>query len=145
MKKFGATTEFEEFIASDPFIGYMIPSVTEVGPWGWRGVECDVGWNNIILDGLRRMALVDPDKTVRIVLIKEKFGTMRFHVEFQTKTPSQKVYDDVHALVLMVEQDSAKVCEKCGTRYGVSLINDCWIKTYCEKCNQACIDECMNP
>ena len=140
MKNLWATTDVEKFIESDPFIGYMIPSESEIGKWGWRGIECDVGWNNIIIDGLRRIALVDPDKTVRIALIKEKFGTMRFHVDFHTTKPSQKVYEDVSALTLMVEIDSTKVCEQCGTRDDVHLFNDYWIKTYCTECNQVFLD-----
>lgn len=69
-------------------------------------------------------ALADAIEDLPVISdVKEKFGTMRFHV--YAGTP------EAHALIDFAEGLSAHTCEKCGDR-GETDTNG-WIKTHCKK------------
>lgn len=80
--------------------------------------ECGPGWKSII-DPLISQA---DKESVRVEQIKEKFGRLRFYVNYA----SDALYD----LIDQAEEASAKVCEMCG-KPGVLMSKGGWMKTIC--------------
>lgn len=58
-----------------------------------------------------------PDADIRILQIKEKFGTLR--VYWEAKGMSKRFKDEIFGAVSMAETLSSVLCEKCGSREGV--------------------------
>lgn len=65
----------------------------------------------------------EKEKLPKIVLIKEKYGTMRVYVDGGN--------EKIHAAIMFAETISSVTCEKCGNKGFLS--GDWWQKTYCEK------------
>ena len=64
---------------------------------------------------------------LRIVQIKEKYGTLRFYV---SPIPADsQIYEIIHKY----EEMSAHVCEHCG-RPAETDWNRSWVVTWCDKC-----------
>jgi hypothetical protein len=81
--------------------------------------------------------LKDIDPTYQVIQIKEKFGGLRYHVQF-----SEDFYDDdedghkaAHDLIYAIEAESFTICEDCGTTDDVELRNSHgWHRTTCPSC-----------
>lgn len=80
--------------------------------------ECDPGWDKII-DPLIELC---KKRKVKILQIKEKFGRLRFYVNFSTETIDQ--------LIEEAENESARTCELCGEPGELRSYNG-WLKTVC--------------
>lgn len=67
----------------------------------------------------------NPDcESPRLAQVKEKFGTLRWYMDFGTP----EMWD----IVDKYEKESAKVCESCGQPGTTSTSG--WRKTLCERC-----------
>ena len=82
--------------------------------------DTGVGWKNIV------QPLIDEakEKEIKILQIKEKFGTLRFYVD------RSGMYDSIDK----AEHQSEVTCENCGKEG--SLKNTGWIKCLCEECDR---------
>ena len=81
-------------------------------------------------------------ENLRVVQIKEKFGTLRFYIsthntpaEYDAFLPEHKdrlelVYKRIH----LTEEQSASICEFCG-KPG-QLYQESWWNTLCPKCHE---------
>lgn len=70
----------------------------------------------------RRKMLATRQALPRVTQVKEKFGTLRFHIA--TRDPR------VAALVSFAEHHSGRVCEKCGAPG--TLRTNGWLRTLCD-------------
>ena len=90
------------------------------------GFECMEGWLNLIDELSKKITELDPN--VQAAQVKEKFGGLRFYIDGGS--------DEVHKLIEEAEEESYKICEKCGTKENVSQTKTGWIKTLCDKCKE---------
>lgn len=97
----------------------------DISPWGFG---CESGWEILLTQlcgRLDALALLE----LRVVQVKEKYGTLRFYVHGST--------DEVQAMIRQAEAESAKTCEWCGApgqmreserRYFLTLCPPCFEK-----------------
>ena len=90
-----------------------------------RRVPIEKGWYKILEKLVRRIKEIDEkhDKQSKILQIKEKFGGLRVYLEAWNLDTIQAVRE--------AEDESYKVCEKCGEEG--HRFNDGWILTLCEE------------
>jgi hypothetical protein len=80
------------------------------------------GWHLLIYG----LYATKPDD-VRVIDVKEKFGTLRFYVDGAT--------EDYYGLIAQAEVASSYMCEKCGNSGQIANVPEgSWIKTLCHKC-----------
>ena len=121
----------EQKISEMPELSYMIP--TE-GTYRWRGVECSDGWEALVIETLVAMAELDTKKLLRIVLIKEKFGGLRIHMDGFIDM-SKTMYILMHIIIESALLKSASVCETCGESVtATTRKNGGWLITCCDDC-----------
>ena len=89
------------------------------------GIECDDGWFQLIYDLCTKIMELKPHDGFRASQIKEKFGTLRFYVT----TASDEIWD----VIEKAEDESAKICEECGSRRNVTQSGG-WVRTLCSNC-----------
>jgi len=85
------------------------------------------GWRHLIKIALR----MKPDY-VKIVQVKEKFGTLTIYIE-STKPEDRSYFDVIQAL----EAVSAYTCEVCGNKGSLDTTNTYWVQTLCPVCKEA--------
>ena len=90
------------------------------------GIETGDGWFKIIDQLSADITLLDEKNgtTTIAVQVKEKYGGLRFYVEFG----SDAVYDLIDA----AEEESLKTCEMCGEPGELRGVG--WVSTMCDKC-----------
>ena len=95
------------------------------------------GWFKLIkrlsedIDREIRRLTEDVCKDFCVVEVKEKFGGLRFYVNY---TPTDKIYE----LINKAEKESYKICEECGKK-GKLRNKLSWWQTLCDKCLQKVI------
>jgi hypothetical protein len=98
-------------------------------PFALFGFECGEGWFNLLKECLEEIKEICQKKKIspKVAQIKEKFGTLRFYVNFYEcclKEPISKA-----------EEASKVTCELCGDP--ASLKDHCgWYSVKCDKCWQ---------
>jgi len=92
------------------------------------GIDCDDGWYDLldILCGY----IVSNDKNIEAVQIKQKFGGLRFYVNYSN--------DDIDRAISIAESLSYKICEKCGSYVDKvkTVPYNGWIQSLCNKCRR---------
>jgi len=88
------------------------------------GIECGDGWYDLIRSLCLEIKILDKDSKVRAVQVKEKFGGLRFYIDYGT----EEIYNKID----MAEEISFSICEECG-KPG-KLRNGEWLKTLCNDC-----------
>lgn len=91
-------------------------------------IQCDSGWDRIIFSCHKELLLLDPD--YQVLQIKEKFGGLRYY--FQPQTLVQTTINKMYEITRKYETLSLLTCEKCGEPGTMHLVNDQWMKTYCD-------------
>jgi hypothetical protein len=91
-----------------------------------KSFACGDGWFKI-LDKLSRdltKIIEETGCSCRCSDVKEKYGTLRFHMDTET--------DEMSKLIAQAEAVSSETCENCG---GKGLIRGLkWVTTLCDKC-----------
>ena len=87
------------------------------------GVDTGNGWFDLIKKLSEDITKISPE--TEAVQVKEKFGGLRFYVVNAT--------DEVYKLIDKAEDESFKICEKCGSRENVTTEGR-WVFTLCDKC-----------
>jgi DNA-binding Lrp family transcriptional regulator len=98
------------------------------------GLECDLGWYKLI-DDLCYNIQKHCDEVgfqVEASQVKEKYGTLSFYVS--------SADDYVFDLISKAEEESAHICEECGSKEGVTQTEG-WIRTRCKVCMKKYKDE----
>ena len=95
------------------------------------GFEHGNGWFQLIWDlclDIERILKVAP-KHIReqfeVIQVKEKFGTLSFYCNIGT--------DEIFDRVNQAEEESAHICEECGSHEG-KLYGNGWLKVRCHEC-----------
>jgi len=99
-------------------------------PFASFGCECGDGWFSL-LDNL--MTEIDNEALsvfVNVAQIKEKFGTLRFYVNFDKCEDVD--YEKVYKIIQNYEEVSETTCEVCG-KPG-TLRGGGWLRTLCDDC-----------
>ena len=92
---------------------------------GWYGsLDVGPGWYRLIVDLDRELAAIDPD--YQLAQVKEKFGGLRYYVEFESDRP-RPGFDD---LIRAAERRSERTCEQCGGGGGLTRRGS-WVRTLC--------------
>jgi hypothetical protein len=96
---------------------------------GWRPLVQD------LLQDLERLQLSAIDQ------IKEKFGYLRVYA--RCGSSDAEVQEKFRKRILQAEEESAKICEKCGNLDGVytDSFNGSWFKTLCKGCAELAAKE----
>lgn len=93
------------------------------------GVECGDGWKGLIQPIFDYIEKYNLDKSeeekIEILQVKEKFGGLRFYVNFEDEVLSEMIRN--------AENESYLVCENCGSREDVGHTQG-WITTCCFDC-----------
>ena len=85
--------------------------------------ECITGWNDMIIELDRQLALVCPDYT--IAQIKEKLGSLRFYTD--------GVPNEHHHFIDEAELQSQAMCMKCGAASEIFQTDRGWLTNLCPK------------
>jgi hypothetical protein len=92
------------------------------------------GWLNLVNQLIDDILRIDPN--IKIVQIKEKFGSLRFYYDYGDST--EKTYKLIDDLVSKAEKDSKTICEACGSAKDIDPegwnVNGYWVKTLCSSC-----------
>ncbi len=94
------------------------------------GFDCNNGWFDLIwslCEDLEILVKKENIKNFEVVQVKEKFGGLRFYVDYGT--------DAIHKRIQLAETISYTVCEGCG-KPGSLDRSKLWVKTLCEKCKK---------
>lgn len=105
------------------------------------GFEHGDGWYDIILQLLIDIEEVchDTNTSIRVMQVKEKYGTLRFYVQVTAgHQPDESIrkhaYDTIHALIANAEAQTEYVCEQCGAKAVQPNPSQGWIMTMCKNC-----------
>jgi hypothetical protein len=114
------------------------------------GLECEVGWFDLIDRTCAKIMEIDKDKLVRFTQVKEKFGQLRIYYvignepknitidnvvtteSITIKSNINNLDDKVFDILIEAERESSTICEVCGEPGKIK--NTGWIKTLCNKC-----------
>jgi hypothetical protein len=116
-------------------------------PMGF-GFECGDGWFKLLDDASRQLEFLNNlskehnlGYEVVAAQVKEKFGTLRFYLDFNETEEAKKEdgstwYDIVHSIIRATENRSEVTCEDCGKR-GQTKSHGGWYATLCEEHSKA--------
>lgn len=102
-------------------------------------VGCNEGWHEII-DALskqiaeiaKRFPTTDGEFRISVVQIKEKFGGLRYYVNYHNMTD-----DDIQQIEFIIRNAEMKtfaICEDCGGNGEKVSPRRYWMKTLCRDC-----------
>lgn len=92
-------------------------------------IECGYGWYGIIfpiINYINKYNKDNPESTIEIYQIKEKFGGLRFYTSYTTP--------ELDEMINNAEDWSFLICENCGSPVNVTTKGPKWITTLCDKC-----------
>ena len=78
----------------------------------------------------------NPDNEIKVLQVKEKFGSLNFYVSHMDKTLSN--------MIDKAEAESWKTCEHCGSKDNV-IHTEGWIWTVCKDCLQKSAKKSYGP
>lgn len=121
--------EFEkEMMGKHPILFKYLSEGTspEMPLYKW-GINVKSGWFDLLRTLSNRLEnyINKTGEEVHILDIKEKMGGLRVHVDQDN--------EELQTLILGAELRSMSVCEYCGSRGTLYIIN-LWCKTVCQKC-----------
>jgi hypothetical protein len=95
------------------------------------GFECGEGWYPLIFELFDKVQdLIDKTSEyaiLEVVQVKEKWGSLRVYWNFY--------YKEIEDLTKIYEDESFKVCEKCGSKENVTMhVIHGWYTTICDGC-----------
>lgn len=117
----------------ETYSNYMLKD--GMSPISLFSIEHDFGWDKIIETVFKKIKELFTPEEVQISQIKEKFGTLRFYIDYiDYKKIDDKKYDEINECIREAEILTSKTCECCGnpgtTRGGF------WLKTVCDECDK---------
>lgn len=98
--------------------------------------DCPSGWNALITHACYKLATIVGDKRLEISQVKEKFGGLRFSIDFNPSEFSEEQQKSIYAYVRWAEDASWHVCQDCGAR-GKQAVDEGWCNVQCDRCKGA--------
>lgn len=95
-------------------------------------LDIQAGWLDTVYQIHEALLVVVPDYS--IIQIKEKFGALRYYIEyFNTDSTKQFIVDSI---INFGENMSKQICERCGQKYFTVSLRSFyhWNHTYCDVC-----------
>jgi hypothetical protein len=99
------------------------------------GFEVGSGWCELLENTFDVLAAIDPNKTIIIDQIKEKFGQLRMYVHTEGNE-DQRRYNLIYWIIDCAEEQSGHICEECG-EYGSIVSIGTWLYCRCKKCEKS--------
>lgn len=99
-------------------------------------IECDSGWYSIIEDlssELNEAAKQYAHGSITVVQIKEKFGGLRYYVNYIDGLPQEDIFE-IEQIICKYENLSHKTCQRCGEQGEICARTAYWVSTLCKKC-----------
>lgn len=99
------------------------------------GFECADGWFDLLIelsekiDQIAKSGEVSDNEYPEVMQVKEKYGGLRFY----TGGISEKIADEVFAVIDEYEKKSQKTCELCGQPGKIEAKNG-WFSCQCDTC-----------
>ena len=112
----------------------LLPSDTNQ-PIMWHGITCSKGWYGIIYDAINGLSKVkedNPDCSISIAQVKEKFGQLRIYID--TEGCSKECRKKLYSVISEAENKANRTCERCGSTENVETKGPGWVSTLCRKC-----------
>jgi hypothetical protein len=94
------------------------------------GFACGDGWFNLLKNLITELKQLDVNKEIRIMQVKEKYGSLRF---YESELP-EYLFSDFYKILLKYEKQSEETCEKCGG--SGKIIGTTWLKCLCKTCTE---------
>jgi len=85
------------------------------------------GWRDLVVELDKELRVVDPDYVLS--QCKEKFGGLRYYVDFSDDCEDWQKGEDI---ISTYEEISAKTCDVCGNPGQIKSING-WLSARCEE------------
>lgn len=109
-----------------------------------HGIECDDGWFDLIKSLCNKLDLIRKVTGIKIhaLQIKEKFGSLRFYINYDIKKLNKQLNNDVkewqdiiYDVISKACDKSAHICEICGDNLDAEtvLLPTKTYKTVCRK------------
>jgi len=106
------------------------------------GCSCSDGWYDIIYDcckKLQRLMDENPGYKLYATQIKEKYGSLRFYINFNNDEISDKDFNETfwnlaNKIVEEVEEKSYYICELCGKPGKINGTG--WYRCLCKHCKK---------
>lgn len=95
---------------------------------GSRDIECAEGWTKLIKEFFIELDTFDPQKSIKIFCIKEKFGFLEIQCDH---FPDGQNFEEFHNLTSKYRHLSKSFCEVCGNS-GKLRSNGTWLSVTCE-------------
>ena len=96
-----------------------------------RWIDVGSGWHPLLDELDKNIRTLIPE--YKIFQYKEKFGTLRFYVDFTDATSDSYTIKEAYDLISQAENASASICEFCGGEGSLIKIRG-WYKTMCGEC-----------
>lgn len=105
-------------------------------------IQCGSGWQGIIDQLTFSLEQLDPDFEIKA--IKEKFGSLRYYIDFHKS--DNVVEECIYTLLDKAQHEASNTCECCGTKKGVSTKATSWnwLSTLCTTCRAILEEERKN-
>lgn len=94
----------------------------------------DDGWCALLETLCRHIQPIldtEPQASMQVLQVKEKFGTLRFYYSLQNAT--DELSQRIRAAVNQAESASGHICERCGCA-GTLQTDASWWRTLCPAC-----------
>ena len=95
----------------------------------FSGYRVPRGWMFIVERLHKELVSLYPDYQVEQV--KEKYGTLRFYVEYP---PDAELQAKIDVILLKYEDESAITCQECGSSSATTQEDKGWLFTICDNC-----------
>ena len=98
------------------------------------GFECGDGWVELLKKLTTELKEIDVQKQIKVFQVKEKFGSLRFYVEYDKENILEPwLYKKANDIISKYESMSETTCEVCGKVGKIKSINH-WLRCRCPEC-----------
>ncbi len=102
-----------------------------------HGICANSGWFNLINETCAKIEKIrkeNPDLTLELEQVKEKWGTLRVYFECNRDKMTDALWNEIYNITIDAEKQSSKICENCGSSDEVLTVKESWVQSLCKKC-----------
>lgn len=93
---------------------YMFEDETGMEPVTLFGFETDRGWNNLLLYLFLIISIIDTNKYIRVRQVKQKFGGLRFYIDWTGPQRKPTLHDHFVDLVMKLPRFIRRILYNLG-------------------------------